>query len=397
MIAATANGWTSMHISFVTETYPPEINGVALTVARSLSFLRSRGHAVDLVRPRRAGEAPGADEADDEWRVSGWPIPVYPDLRFGYASASTLATRFAATGAQLVHVATEGPLGWAAVTAARRLGLPTTSDFRTNFHQYGRYYGIGWLTPTIGAYLRRFHNRTDLSFVPTVQTQREVTAAGFERVEIVGRGVDVARFSPSKRDAALHARLSPEGGPLLLYVGRLAAEKNIGLALAAYRHARAVLDSARMLVVGDGPMRKRLERDHPDVSFVGNLTGDALAVHYASADVFLFPSLSDTFGNVTPEALASGLPVVAFNVAAAAELVEDGVSGRLLAPDDAAGFIAATSLLAQNHLQLAPMRRAARLSACSADWDSVLRRFEQQLAETLHAHQEPRASTICAA
>lgn len=386
-----------MRISFVTETYPPEINGVALTVARSVEFLRSRGHVVDLVRPCRAGEARGPSADGLDWCVAGWPIPVYPDLRFGWARPAALAAHFRATGAQLVHVATEGPLGWAAVSAARRLGLPATSDFRTNFHTYGRYYGLGRLTPLIAGYLRRFHNRTALSFVPTAQTRREVGAAGFERVEVVGRGVDARRFSPLRRDPLLRQGLAADGGPLLLYVGRLAAEKNVGLALAAYRAARRMLPATRMLVVGDGPMRRRLEREFTDVRFVGNLTGEALATHYASADIFLFPSLSDTFGNVVPEALASGLPVVAFDTAAAGELVRDRVSGRLVVPGDDAAFTVATALLAQAHGELTPMRIAARDAALAADWDSVLRRFEQLLQETLHAHRQPRAATAFAA
>lgn len=384
-----------MRITFVTETYPPEINGVALTVARNVEFLRGAGHAVDLIRPRQVGESRGSEGS--EWRAAGFPIPAYPELRFGYASQRALVARMAATGAQLVHVATQGPLGWKALGAARRLGLPVTSDFRTNFHQYSRYYRLGWTEPAINAYLRAFHNRTRISFAPTQQTRRDLLAAGIERVEVVGRGVDVERFSPAKRDVALRLRLNPDGGPILLHVGRLAPEKNIRLAFRAYRFARRFVPSTRLVVIGDGPSRPALEQEFPDARFTGVLTGEALAAHYACADLFLFPSLSDTFGNVTLEALASGVPVVAFDAAAASEHVRDRIGGRIVPPGDDEAFVIAASLLTLQFRGLEPMRLAAREAACEADWEQVLRRFEQQLVDMVYAHEQSGTPATCPA
>jgi glycosyltransferase involved in cell wall biosynthesis len=385
-----------MRIAFVTETHPPEINGVALTVARAIAYLRERGHAVDLIRPARPGEATG--DGRGEWRSSGWPIPVYRDLRFGVSWPSRLAQRFARSGAELVHVATEGPLGWAAVTAAKQLGLPATSDFRTNFHHYSRYYGAGWLEPVIGAYLRCFHNRTARSFVPTAQTRRVLACAGFDRVEVVGRGVDLERFSPLRRDAALRrAWGADDDAPVLLHVGRLAAEKNVELALQAFSNASRFEPRARMVVVGDGPRRRALERAFPQVRFVGMKSGDALAAHYASADLFLFPSQSETFGNVTLEALASGVPVIAFDLAAAAEYVVDRVNGRIVPPGNDAAFVVATCLLTARHRSLEPLRIAARRSVAGHDWDSALRRFEHQLLEAVRDAERTRPAAACAA
>ncbi len=380
-----------MRIAFVTETYPPEINGVSLTVAAAVGHLRAQGHDVDLIRPRQRHETRGSshDQPDSEWRSSGYPIPVYPAMRFGFALPATLAERFRRNGAELVHVATEGPLGWAAVAAANRLGLPVTSDFRTNFHQYSKYYRLGWLEPVIGGYLRRLHNRTVRSFAPTRQTCRELGAAGFERVELGGRGVDLERFAPQRRDPQLRVRWGAAAdAPVLLHVGRLAAEKNVALALQAFRNAQRLEPSARMVVVGDGPQRRRLEAEFPEALFVGTQTGAELARHYASADLFLFPSLSDTFGNVTLEALASGLPVIAYDVAAASDLVVDGVNGRTVAPGNDAAFVVATCLLTLRHRHLAPMREAARRTAAKLDWPSVLARFEQQLQATIDAHRQ---------
>jgi glycosyltransferase involved in cell wall biosynthesis len=199
-------------------------------------------------------------------------------------------------------------------------------------------------------------------------------ASGFQRVEVVGRGVDLERFSPERRCDGLRGQWGADSG-----------------------WAKNLVPSARMVVVGDGPKRQALQRAYPDAHFVGTQTGDSLAAHYASADLFLFPSLSDTFGNVTLEALASGLPVVAFNVAAAAEHVGDLISGRLINPGDEHAFMTATSLLASLHPELHSMRQSARLAAMGATWQAVMRRFEDQLLDTAHACQRASSVTACVA
>ena len=384
-----------MRIAYVTETYPPEINGVSLTVERTVRHLRQRGHAIDLIRPRQAGEP--ALDGPDELRTLGCPIPMYPDLRLGLVSSGTLRARFERSLPELVHIATEGPLGWAALRAAQALALPVTSDFRTNFHQYSRYYGFGWLSPVVQDYLRRFHNQSQTTFVPTRALAHELSEAGFERLEVVGRGVDTQQFSPGKRSEALRAQWGAGDGPVLLYVGRLAAEKNVTLALCAFDAVRLREPHARMVVVGDGPLRRRLEAEFPEATFVGTQRGEALAAHYASADLFVFPSLSETFGNVTLEALASGLPVVAFDTAAAAEHVDDCANG-LLAPAGAErAFVAAVCSLAWQHRHLDEVRAQARRAALAAAWPDVLASFEAHLADRVAARAAPAAGAALAA
>ncbi|HUG24761.1 glycosyltransferase family 4 protein [Piscinibacter sp.] len=374
-----------MRIAFVTETYPPELNGVALTVERTIRHLRTRGHQVELIRPRQRGEDPL--DAPHELRTMSCSIPMYWELRMGLASAGTLRRRFEQTRPQLVHVATEGPLGWAALRAAQALNLPVSSDFRTNFHEYSRYYGLGWLSPVVYDCLRRFHRRTQLTFVPTSAVRESLEAAGFGRIAVVGRGVDTGLFDPAKRSEALRVQWGVgDDAPVLLYVGRLAAEKNVALALCAFEAVRLHVPSARMVVVGDGPARRRLEADFPAVHFAGVQRGEVLAQHYASADLFLFPSLSDTFGNVTLEALASGLPVVAFDAAAAADHVDDCGNGLLVPAGDERAYVAAVCSLAWQHGELTPMREQARGAALRLQWTDVLSRFEAHLADTVLVH-----------
>lgn len=379
-----------MRIAYVSETFPPEINGVALTAERTVHHLRAAGHAVQLVRPRQPDEPARRD--GDEWRCGGGRVPMAPELRYGLATPTALRALWHEGEAppDVVHVTTPGPLGWAALQAARAEGIPTSADYRVNVPAYCNHYGLGWLEPVAVGYLKRLHAMADCSFVPTPELQRQLSALGFERLQVLGRGVDARLFSHERRDARLRRDWRAEGDcRVLLHVGRLAPEKNAGLALQTFERLSARRPGLRMVVVGDGPMRETLERAHPRARFVGMQTGTALARHFASADVFLFPSLTDTFANVTLEAMASGLAVAAFDTGAAALHVRDGISGFVAPPCE--GLAAADAFLAAATRALdacAPdslLRVEARLAATQADWGAVHRRFEQQLLRLAEA------------
>lgn len=389
-----------MRIAYVTETFPPEINGVSLTAERALRHLRECGHEVQLIRPRQPGEPPRRDAS--EWRCGGGPIPMYPELRYGWATPTALRALWREHGGlpDLVHATTPGPLGWAALRAARGEGIACSADFRTNFHAYCGHYGLGWMESVVLGYLKRLHGMADLNFVPTAELQRELAAHGFDRLQVLGRGVDARQFSPERRDLRLRRdwRVGNDHR-VMLYVGRLAPEKNAGLALQTFERLSARRPGLRMVVVGDGPQRAQLEQAHPSARFVGMQTGVALARHYASADVFLFPSQTETFGNVTLEALASGLAVAAFNTGAAAQHVRDGVSGCLAEPcgglDAADAFLDAATRALDASAPDGLLRMEARLAATQADWASVQRRFEQLLVQLAAAAQAvPRYAAL---
>lgn len=356
---------TILRIGYVAETLPSDAAGAPPGADLRLRHLRGAGHAVQLIRPRRPGEPARRDA--DEWRC-GLTLP------------GTLRTLWqdAGTRPDIVHVATPGPLGWAALHAARAEGIPASADFRI------RASGPGWLRAALLGYLRRLHAMAAGSFVPTAELARELDSQGFERLFVLGRGVDTRLFSPARRDAALREDWRAGAGErVLLYVGPLAAEHNAELALQMFARLGARRPGLRRVVVGDGPLRARLEREHPGVRFAGALTGHALARHYASADVLLFPGLGDGCSHVVLEAQASGLAVAAFDHGAAARHVRDGISGCLAtAGDGLAGleafFDAATRAL-QASTPDGPLRTQARLAACQVDWADVLRRFEQQL------------------
>jgi glycosyltransferase involved in cell wall biosynthesis len=376
------------HISIVTETYPPDINGVASTLARLVSGLRGCGHAVSVVRPRRPA-LDGADPSGDPGLtlVLGVPLPWYREVRLGVPSPGALRKRWTTHRPDVAYVATEGPLGLAAVRAAERLGVPLFSGFHTNFHGHAPHYRAGWLRPLIVPYLRRFHNRTQGTLVASAELRSALGALGFRNLRVLGRGVDGGLFTPEGRSPALRASWGAADHDLVvLYVGRVAPEKNIPLAIEAYRAMQGVAEAVRFVVVGDGPLRPALERAHPDVQFCGVRTGMELAAHYASADVFLFPSETETFGNVTVEAMASGLAVVAYDYAAARMHIRHGDTG-VLAPCGAPPlFVERAAALARSPRAIREMgRRAREYAAGRLHWQRVVDRFEAILTERLPA------------
>lgn len=372
-----------LRIAVVTETYPPEVNGVAMTLGRMVEGLIARGHRVQLIRPRQEAErAASGVNGVDTLLTRGWKIPRYNGLHFGLPARGALLAQWRRARPDLVHVATEGPLGWSAVSAARTLGLPVTSDFHTHFDHYSRHYGISWLRKPVAAYLRRFHNRTARTFVPTEAMAQALAAQGYDGLRVVARGVDTAQFQPQKRDQGLRQSWGADGAsPVLLCVSRLAPEKNLLLVSRAFRAALAAHPRARCVFVGDGPMRARLEREFPEAIFAGMRRDEDLARHYASADIFLFASLTETFGNVTLEAMASGLCVVAFDQAAAAEAIRGGEHGLLLAPGDDEAFIDAAVTLAGQPARWGALGGKARERALGFSWDAVNDRFAESLLE----------------
>lgn len=380
-----------LRVAFVTETYPPEVNGVSLTVARFVEGMHALDHEVQLIRPRQPREAtapvepaPAAMPRFHEVLMRGLPIPRYPDLRMGVPSKRSLVKLWSTRRPDVVHIATEGPLGWSALQAARHLKIAVTSDFRTNFHAYSRHYGVGWLRKPIMGYLRKFHNATLRTLVPTEALRRDLQACGFRQLAVVSRGVDTELFHPGRRRAALRLRWGADDGTLVVAcVGRLAAEKNLDLLLRAYEALVAAGVRSRLVLVGDGPLRDSLVARQPAAVLAGQRRGTDLAAHYASADLFLFPSMTETFGNVVTEAMASALPVVAFDHAAASTLVVDSVNGWRVPLGDEQAFIAAAMRAAQDTAARQAVGHAARQTAERLGWDAVVRRFEAELRDVL--------------
>ncbi|MBC3779400.1 glycosyltransferase family 1 protein [Pseudomonas sp. SWRI99] len=371
---------TALHITLISETFPPEINGVANTLGRLCDGLRARGHQVDLVRPRQAGDQQRSD--DELLLCRGWPLPGYPGLQWGQSSMHKLLRRWKHQRPDVLYIATEGPLGLSALRAARRLGIAVVSGFHTNFQQYTSQYGLGLLTRMLTHYLRWFHNRSALTLVPSVSQHLELERRHFERLALLSRGVDSQLFHPSKRLNTLRQQWGlAERDIAVIHVGRLAPEKNLGLLKRCFERLRQTYPqrNLKLIVVGDGPQRTALEKDLPEAVFCGVQRGEALAAHYASGDVFVFPSLTETFGNVVLEALASGLGVVAYDQAAAAQHIRHGYNGVSAMPGDEQAFCEAAAWLLEEDERLRCVRLNARQHGSRQGWAAIIEQFEGYL------------------
>jgi UDP-2,3-diacylglucosamine pyrophosphatase LpxH/glycosyltransferase involved in cell wall biosynthesis len=363
-----------MKIDIVTDTFAPDVNGVAMTLGRLTDGMKRRGHRLHVIHTGEFAK-PG------ETCSASIPLPGYKEVRVGLPEPFKLRTRWLKKRPDAIYVATESPLGRSALKAANALGIPVATGFHTNFHQYMEQYRMGGLQPVAMAYLRRFHQRADCTLTPSQEVVDKLVAVGFHNVYLLGRGVDTELYHPEKRCETLRAKwgASP-GAPVAVMVGRVAAEKNFDLAIKAFEQMRQAVPDMRCVVVGDGPLREKLAEKHPWVNFTGVQLGEDLAKHYASADVLLFPSETETFGNVLLEAMASGLATVSYDYAAAALHVRAGENGLKVEKGDAAGFLkyaVAALSVRPDHL----LRAAARETAAALGWDEVVGEFEFRLSQ----------------
>ncbi|HEY8118616.1 MAG TPA: glycosyltransferase family 1 protein [Methylophilaceae bacterium] len=370
------------NLVLVTETWPPEINGVAMTLQRLIHGLLVRGWQVQVVRPRQKNEVLAINSGIEHILVPGLPIPGYAGLRFGMPMLQKLRAAWKKQRPHVVHIATEGPLGWAALKVARSLGIPVTSSFHTNFHRYCKHYRIGWLRGLVSKHLRDFHNESALTMVPNATLSHALLEDDYRNVVVLGRGVDSGLFSPDQRCNELRAEWGLDNNDLaVIYVGRIAAEKNLHLVIKGFEVIQRCKPSARMIWVGSGPELKKLQKQHPEHIFCGPHLGESLARHYASADLFLFPSMTETFGNVVTEAMASGLAVVAYDYAAAEMFIRNEENGLLIPFGDQAKFIEASASLAANGKRIRQLGMAASATVNGHSWDKVFNQFDSYLRQ----------------
>jgi glycosyltransferase involved in cell wall biosynthesis len=394
---------SQQHICIVTETYPPEVNGVALTLSHLVKGLRENGHTVSIIPPRQREVNSDHVALDPSTTlVRGLPLPGYRGLQFGLPAGRLFHRTWTRDRPHVVYVATEGPLGWSAVCAAEQLNIPAFSGFHTNYHSYSRHYRLGWLERLVFKYLCGFHNRSTGTLVPTADLRDRLQSLGFRNVSFMGRGVDSYLFTPRHRCDNLRRDWGVSDSDLtLLYVGRLAPEKNLALAVEAYRSMKKRRPSIKFVIVGDGPLRASLQNEHQDLIFRGTQTGEQLAKHYASADIFLFPSETETFGNVTLEAMASGLVVVAYDYAAARIHIRHGETGILVPYGESKAFVNSSASLVWESQSIERIGRRAREYVSSIKWSRVVERFEslvtgrqEQLADEWDSFSQGSGSMI---
>ena len=310
-----------MRVAIVTESFLPVINGVSNSVVQVVEHLVRRGHQPMVVAP---GAGPDHHHGAPVVRIPALDLPVVDSVPVGVPTRKVV-TALRAFGPDVVHLASPVIVGVRGLWAARRLGVPTVAVYQTDIAGFADSYGLGFAARTAWRWTRRIHSGADRTLAPSSAAAAALAAHGVPRVHRWGRGVDTARFRPTRWDERLRARLAPRGEILVGFVGRLAPEKKV-LRLAALHDVPGI----QLVVVGDGPDRCQLARRLPNAVFLGFKTGDELAAAYASLDVFVHTGPFETFCQTVQEALASGLPVIAPDAGGPRDLVVHGGTGFLL-------------------------------------------------------------------
>jgi len=380
----------SVRIAYITESFPPDVNGVAHTAVRVAEHLVSRGHEPLVIAPEPASRPDRPD------RTFGFPVvrvrsiglPVYPGFRVGLPGQA-VRKAIASHRADLVHLAGPFVLGAGGCSAARSLNIPIVAVYATDLPAYARSYHTGRVGEAIcWRRLRKIHNRSDRTLAPCTATAADLDANGVERVWIWARGVDSVRFDPAKRNDQMRADLAPGGELLVGYVGRLATEKRVDLLAETAR-----LPGVRLVIVGSGPAEAAIRRAVPEATYLGQRQGENLAEIYASFDVFVHSGPHDTFGQTLQEAAASGLPVIAPAVGGPLDLVRDGVTGFLVTPCDGTAIAEAVGRLAADPLLRAAQGRAAREMVVGRSWSVMCDELLGHYEAVVHAAaSQPRVS-----
>lgn len=371
-----------LRIALFTETFLPKIDGIVTRLCHTIRHLESFGHRVLIVAPKGIDEYAGARVHG----VSGFPFPLYPELKLALPRPS-ISRAVEEFRPDLVHAINPAVLGTAAFFYSSSHGVPLVVSYHTHLPKYLHYYHLASLEGTMWNAMRAAYNRADLTLATSAVMQQELESHGIRRVQLWRRGVDTELFHPSRASLEMRTRLT-SGHPedkLLLYIGRLSAEKEIERC----RDILAALPGVRLALVGDGPHREKLERYFAGTPtlFAGFMKGEELASAYASGDAFFLASRTETLGLVLMEAMAAGCPVVAPRAGGVSDIIQDGVTGNLYDPDRPSDAVEAVARLLLDRDHHAQMSRAARLDAEQWGWAAATRQLESYYSEVMHREE----------
>lgn len=362
-----------MRIALFTETFLPKVDGIVTRLKHTVEHLQRLGDDVLIFSPDGGLQAYKGARIHG---VTGMAFPLYPELKLALPRPS-IGEELEAFKPDLIHVVNPAMLGLAGVFYAKLLNIPLVASYHTHLPKYLEHYGLGMLEGVMWELLKAVHNQAEINLCTSTAMEAALTERGIERVAVWQRGVDTELFRPDLASREMRDRLSQGNpdAPLLLYIGRLSAEKEID----RIKPVLKAIPEARLALVGDGPYRSELEAHFADTPthFVGYLAGEELASAYASADAFIFPSRTETLGLVLLEAMAAGCPVVAANSGGIPDIVTDGVNGHLFDPADENGAIAATQRLLAQETACNTLRQAARTEAEKWGWNAATRQLQQ--------------------
>jgi phosphatidylinositol alpha 1,6-mannosyltransferase len=369
-----------VRVAIVAESFLPNVNGVTNSVLRVIEHLRRTGHEALIIAPDTPRGEPAADKVHDGVRVHRVPSRMFPKI----TSLPLGVPRFRLVGVlrgfepDVVHLASPALLGYGGLHAARFLGVPTVAVFQTDVAGFAESYGIGFAARAACAWTRHLHGRADRTLAPSTAAMENLTAQGIPRIHKWARGVDITGFAPSARDDGLRRRWSPDGKPVVGFVGRLAPEKHVERLAALARR-----EDLQVVIVGDGVNRAKLELDMPSAVFTGALYGEQLAAAYASMDVFVHPGEHETFCQAVQEAMASGLPVIAPNAGGPRDLVAPYRTGLLLSVDEFDARLPASvdHLIAERHRYSVAARRSVLNRTWPAICDELLGHYDDVIGQ----------------
>ena len=368
----------TLRIALVSETYPPEVNGIAYAVSRMVQGLQARGHEISLIRPRnKRTDIPMVSERFAETLVRGAPLTINNNLKLGFPAKDELTQLWAVRRPDLIHIATEGPLGWSALKAARKLKIPSISDFRTKFYTPHHQPGVQWLRGAVMAYLRKFHNSSQCTMVPTIELKRELSNMGFQNLEVVPRGVDTDLFNPDRRLAALRSSWGADDETLvLLYIMQGNKDKHLKWVLRALKIAKANVGNIKLVVITNRKSKplKKTRTEH--IIAAHEVQENELPSYLASADFLLSPGAGDGLSNKVIEAMASGLPILTQTSVATSYLLINNVNSLVVPHDDESSFLTQFALVVGQRKMLKDVGLKARQTAMSYEWNYVIERIE---------------------
>ncbi|NEQ76444.1 MAG: glycosyltransferase family 1 protein [Okeania sp. SIO2C9] len=377
-----------MRIALFTETFLPKIDGIVTRLCHTVEHLQRAGDQVLIFSPEGGlKEYQGAKICG----IEGFPLPLYPELKLAVPTP-TIGKQLELFQPDIIHVANPAVLGLGGLYYAKKLNIPLVASYHTHLPQYLHHYGLGMLEGLLWELLKSGHNQADLNLCTSTAMVEELSNHGIERVDLWQRGVDTELFQPHHASQEMRDRLSQgnSDSTILLYVGRLGAEKEID----RIKPILEAIPNACLALVGDGPNRESLEQHFADTPthFVGYLRGQKLASAYASADAFIFPSRTETLGLVLLEAMAAGTPVVAANSGGIPDIVTDGINGYLFDPADEKGAIKATQNLLAHSEERETLRQNARTEAERWGWSAATQQLRNYYQKVISAHSIPSAA-----
>lgn len=380
-----------MRVLYCTDTYPPQVNGVSVVTELSVRGLERRGWECAVISPRHTTTPEASPHVQWHTTIASVGLPVYPDVRVAAPAYLTVARAIERFQPDLVHCQTEFVIGRLGQIAAQRAGIPLVSSYHTDFSKYTAAYGAGWLRPAVSRYIGRFHRRSLRTYTPSGPAKADLGRFGVDAVEVWGRGVNVQTFSPARRSETLRDAYRLHDAFVLLHVGRFAPEKGVERIVEAFRLACDLVPGGakrlRLVLAGSGPSEARIRAAAPDgVNILGQLDRERLLPRvYASADAFVFASLTETLGLVVLEAMASGLPVIAAPAGGVADSLRDGENGIAYPPDDVEAMARAIARLALDGDLCARLGTGARRTAERLTWETELDRLDASYREVLAA------------